>query len=58
MIRYRVDWTTWIGNSDNFGGFAVKNGFDTLTIVTCIGTFDTGTRNYSNRLVVRASRIY
>ena len=25
-----------------------------LTIVTCTGTFDSATRNYSNRLVVRA----
>ena len=56
-VRYIVDWTTWIGNSDNFTQFATRDGFDRLTIVTCGGTFDSATRNYSNRLVVRATRV-
>jgi LPXTG-site transpeptidase (sortase) family protein len=56
LVRYVVQWTTWIGDTDNFGQFAVNDGVDELTIVTCIGTFDSSTHNYSNRFVVRALR--
>jgi hypothetical protein len=58
VVRYIVEWTTWIGHDDNFSQFAVKDGIDKLTIVTCIGTFDSSTRNYSNRFVVRATRVF
>jgi sortase (surface protein transpeptidase) len=57
-VKYIVDWSTWIGDTDNFTQFAAKDGFDRLTIVTCIGSFDSSTRNYSNRLVVRATRVF
>jgi len=57
-VRYIVDWTTWIDDQENFTQFAMKDGFDRLTIVTCIGSFDSSTRNYSNRLVVRATRVF
>jgi hypothetical protein len=57
-LRYAVDWGTWISPDDNFSVYAMKNGFDMLTIVTCIGTFDSTTRHYSNRYVVRASLIH
>ena len=30
---------------------------DTITLITCGGTFDSGSRNYSHRLVVRAGRV-
>ena len=30
---------------------------EVVTLITCGGTFDSGSRNYSNRLVVRAERI-
>jgi len=56
MVRYAVDWSSWIDPNADFSQFAVKNGVDMLTIVTCIGTFDPTTRHYSNRLVVRATR--
>ena len=56
MLRYAVDWTTWISPDDNFSQYAIKTGPDMLTIVTCIGTFNSNTRHYSNRYVVRASR--
>ena len=57
MLRYAVDWTTWISPDDNFSQYGLKTGPDMLTIVTCIGTFDSNTRHYSNRYVVRASLI-
>lgn len=56
MVRYAVDWTQWIGDTDNFTQFAVKDGGEHLTIVTCGGTFNSATRNYDHRLVVRATR--
>ena len=57
-VKYIVDWTTWIGDADSFTQFAMQDGVDRLTIVTCIGTFDSSTRNYSNRFVVRATRVF
>jgi len=57
-VRYIVEWTTWIDDTENFSQFALKDGVDKLTIVTCIGTFDSSTRNYSNRFVVRATRVF
>jgi sortase (surface protein transpeptidase) len=30
---------------------------EVVTLITCGGTFDSGSRNYSDRLVVRAERI-
>lgn len=58
LVRYAVQWTAWIPHNDNFSRFAVRTGEDILTIVTCGGTFDPATRNYSNRLVVRAIRVW
>ena len=58
LVRYAVQWSTWIGGSDNFSNFATQTGFDALTIVTCTGTFNPDTHSYDNRLVVRAARIY
>jgi hypothetical protein len=58
LLRYAVQWTTWIPHNDNFSRFAVRTGEDIITIVTCVGTFDPTTRNYSNRFVVRAIRVW
>jgi hypothetical protein len=55
-VRYVVQWSKWIGDEENFADYAVRTGDEILTIVTCTGTFDPTTRNYSNRLVVRAVR--
>jgi hypothetical protein len=57
-LRYVVQWTQWIGDTENFAAFASGTGEEVLTIVTCTGTFDSATRNYSNRLVVRAARFW
>ena len=56
VLRYVVEWTTWIDDQENFSQFATRDFTDKLTIVTCIGSFDSSTRNYSNRFVVRAVR--
>jgi hypothetical protein len=58
LVRYSVQWSTWIAHNENFGSYAIRTGEELLTIVTCGGTFDSSTRNYSNRLVVRAIRIW
>jgi len=57
-VRYVVQWTKWIDDTENFTNYAFKTGDEMLTIVTCGGTFDSATRNYSNRLVVRAVRFW
>jgi len=57
-LRYVVEWSTLIDDTENFSQYAQRTGIDSLTIVTCTGTFDPSTRNYSNRLVVRATRIW
>ncbi len=54
-LRYTVDWTQWMGDADSFTQYALKDGGDHLTIITCGGTFDPTTRNYDHRFVVRAS---
>ncbi len=58
LLRYVVQWSKWIGDTENFSNYAVKTGEEALTIVTCTGTFDASTRNYSNRLVLRAVRFW
>ena len=40
VLRYVVEWTTWIDDQENFGQFATRDFSDKLTIVTCIGSFD------------------
>ncbi len=57
LVRYAVEWTAWVGPDDDIGPYAVKDGFEKLTIITCIGTFDPNTRHYSNRYLVRADPI-
>jgi hypothetical protein len=57
VIRYAVQWSVWVEPNTDFASYAAATGEDTLTIVTCIGTFNYETRQYSNRLVLRAARI-
>ncbi len=56
-MKYAVEWTAWVGPDEDFSQYAVKDGFEKLTIITCIGTFDPNTRHYSNRYLVRATPI-
>jgi LPXTG-site transpeptidase (sortase) family protein len=56
-VRYSVQWSKQIGPDDDFGGYVSRTGEDTITIVTCQGTFNSTTRQYDHRLVVRGVRI-
>ena len=42
MVRYAVDWTQWIGDTDSFTQYTLKDGGEHLTIVTCGAAFDWG----------------
>lgn len=57
VIRYAVQWSEWIDPNADFASYAAATGEDTLTIVTCVGTFNYETRQYSHRLVLRAIRV-
>jgi LPXTG-site transpeptidase (sortase) family protein len=56
-ITYSVQWSQQIGPNDNFGTYAARTGQETITIVTCQGTFNSATHQYDHRLVVRGVRV-
>jgi LPXTG-site transpeptidase (sortase) family protein len=56
-VRYSVQWSKQIGPDDEFSGYVSRTGEETITIVTCQGTFNSTTRQYDHRLVVRGVRI-
>jgi LPXTG-site transpeptidase (sortase) family protein len=58
LVRYSVQWARWIDPSVNFANYAFQTGEELVTIVTCVGTFSSATRQYSNRLAVRGVRIW
>lgn len=53
VARYSVQWTQTIGGGADFGPLAQTTGEGVITIVTCQGTFNSATREYSSRLIVR-----
>lgn len=53
LARYSVQWSQTIGGGADFGPFAQDTGESTITVVTCQGTFNSATREYSSRLIVR-----
>jgi LPXTG-site transpeptidase (sortase) family protein len=53
-INYSVQWGQWAAPDQDFTGFVSQTGQESLTLVTCIGSFSGG--HYSNRYVVRAVR--
>jgi LPXTG-site transpeptidase (sortase) family protein len=55
-VRYTVQWSQQIGPDDDFSSFVSNTGQDTITIVTCQGTFNSATHQYDHRLVVRGVR--
>ncbi len=57
IVRYSVQWSEQISPSTDFASYCTATGEETITIVTCQGTFDATTRQYSHRLVVRGVRI-
>jgi LPXTG-site transpeptidase (sortase) family protein len=56
-ITYSVQWAQSIGGESDFGQYAVQTGQETITIITCQGTFNSATHSYDQRLVVRGIRI-
>lgn len=54
-ITYAIQWSKWIGPSDDFTPYVSRTGQDVITMVTCIGSFSAG--HYSNRIIVRGVRI-
>ena len=53
-INYSVQWSQWAEPDQDFTGFVAQTGQESITLVTCIGSFSAG--HYSNRFVVRAVR--
>jgi LPXTG-site transpeptidase (sortase) family protein len=53
--NYAVDWNEWVDPDVDFSQFVAKTGQESITLVTCVGSFSGG--HYSNRLIVRGHRI-
>jgi LPXTG-site transpeptidase (sortase) family protein len=54
-INYSVQWSQWAEPDQDFTGFVTQTGQESITLVTCIGSFSAG--HYSNRFIVRAVRV-
>ena len=54
-VNYVVDWGRWADPGADFTQYVSRTGTDSITLVTCIGTFSGG--EYSNRYIVRGHRI-
>ena len=54
-ITYAIQWSQWAEPDTDFTQFVTKTGQESITLVTCIGTFSAG--HYSNRLIVRGVRV-
>ena len=55
-VNYTVQWSKWAGPDEDFGPYVSRTGQDVITLVTCIGDFNSSTGHYSNRLIVRGVR--
>lgn len=57
-LRYAVTWTRQLhASEDDWAPIWRRGGRDAITLYTCGGEFDTVSRQYSDRVVVRAERI-
>ena len=54
-VNYVVDWSQWADPASDFTQYVGKTGGDSITLVTCIGTFSG--HEYSNRFIVRGHRV-
>ena len=54
-VNYVVDWSQWADPAADFTQYVGKTGGDSITLVTCIGTFSG--HEYSNRFIVRGHRV-
>ena len=55
VINYAVQWGQWAAPDQDFTAFVAQTGQESVTLVTCIGSFSGG--HYSNRYIVRAVRV-
>ena len=58
-LRYSVVWRKTVLADEGNWAEVMSNavGGDSITLITCAGTFDSNTLQYSDRLVVRAARL-
>lgn len=59
-LRYRVSWVravSAVNGTEWAGVLSDRVDRDSITLVTCGGEFDFGSRSYDERVVVRASRV-
>ncbi|MGE3855733.1 MAG: class F sortase [Dehalococcoidia bacterium] len=59
-LRYKVEWRKQLtsgGNTDWAGIWSSNTGSDAITLYTCGGEFDFQTREYEDRVIVRAVRL-
>jgi LPXTG-site transpeptidase (sortase) family protein len=54
-ITYAIQWSQWTDPDADFSQFVQQTGQESITLVTCIGSFSAG--HYSNRIIVRGVRI-
>lgn len=54
-VNYSVQWSQWAEPDQDFTGFVAQTGQESITLVTCIGSFSAG--HYSNRFIVRGVRV-
>ncbi len=55
VARYSVQWNQQIDPASDFSSYCGATGGASITIVTCQGTFNPSTGQYSHRLVVRGA---
>jgi LPXTG-site transpeptidase (sortase) family protein len=57
-LRYKVEWRKQLSDNTDWGSiWASKQGADAITLYTCGGDFNFQTRQYQDRVIVRATRI-
>jgi LPXTG-site transpeptidase (sortase) family protein len=54
-VNYSIQWSQWAAPDQDFTNFVQQTGQDSITLVTCVGSFSGG--HYSNRLIVRGVRV-
>ena len=54
-VNYSVQWGQWAEPDQDFTSFVAQTGQESVTLVTCIGSFSAG--HYSNRYIVRGVRV-
>src|SRR3990172_5196241 len=53
--NYSIQYNEWVDPNADFSQYVAQNGQESITLVTCIGSFSGG--HYSNRIVVRGVRV-